>query len=108
MKTEFGSHQGLRRGGQDRVGSGEALALSFRPCRCLDARSLWLVFLIAEPAFGEASPTLVLSRPTWTLSFPSCCLPAHWPCAGGEQASPTPSTSHNHTIQKLILDVTLR
>lgn len=37
-------------------------------------------FPIAEPAFGEAASTRLLSRPPWSLSFP-CCCPTWRPCA---------------------------
>lgn len=77
------------------MGSAEAPARSFSPCRCLDAHSLasGTVFPIAEPALHEDSSTRVLSSPTWSFSFPCCSLPVQDHLPPLPPATVTPSWS---------------
>lgn len=77
VKPEFGSAQGLRRGGRDRVGSAEAPAPSFRPCRCLDARSLWPVgryFPLRSQHVVKQRPLVFYPDLPGASSFPAAAL----------------------------------
>lgn len=80
------------------MGSGEALALSCRPCRCLDAHSQ--CFPLQNQHVMKQHPATF--HPDLPGASP-CCCPARRPCARGKQASPTPSAGRSHTSSSLML-----